>query len=74
MLQSPLLFGCINNAKIINTDLGLSSGSGFEKVWNRQTGQQPDDRDNDHDFDEGKREFTTVHGLHNFLFYLSLRL
>ena len=52
VFQRPLLNGAVDQAKIINTSVLARRFASFDEVRNRNSGQETDNRDNDHDFNE----------------------
>ena len=70
LFQSPLLNRAIDLAKIVDAGILLGRCTGLDEVWNRDGGQEADDRDHDHDFNEGETELTISLDLHSFYFGL----
>ena len=68
VFQSPLGFGTVNLTEIVDAGVLLGLATGFDEVGNCDGGQEPDDRDDDHDLDQG--EGGTVNGfeVHTFSF------
>lgn len=54
LFQGPLLLGRVDQAQIVNARILLRGRAGAHEVGNGDRGQQTDNRDNDHDFDEGE--------------------
>ena len=54
LLQRPLLLGAINLAQIVDARIHLRGRARAHEVGNGDGGQQTDNRDDDHDFNEGE--------------------
>jgi hypothetical protein len=50
--QGPLLFGCVNDAEVIDAGIGLRGLTGFHEVGNRDRSQEANDGHHDHDFNQ----------------------
>ena len=71
IFQGPLLFGLVNNPKIINACIRLRGLPGLHKVGNPNCCQKADNRHYYHDFHQGKaRPGPGTHYVHMFAFLL----
>ena len=70
LLQSPLLLGRINQSEIGDASIRLGGNAGAHKVWNRDGGQQADNRDNNHNFHEGEPACIVHLSFHVLTFFL----
>lgn len=65
IFQGVLLDRAIDLAKVIDARVFLRSDARADEVWDRDGGQQPDDGNHDHDFDEREarlQRFSIFHG------------
>ncbi len=67
--QSPLLLRTVDQAQVVDASIGLGGLASTNEVRDRDSGQQTDDRNNDHDFNEGEARFAAGFHLHSI--YLS---
>jgi hypothetical protein len=58
--QGPFIFRGVNLAEVVDASIGLRGGARFHKVRNRDRGQQTDDGDDNHDFNQRETRFTEV--------------
>lgn len=65
VLQRVLILGRRNLAEVINTSLGLRRFADFVKSRNCHRGQETDDDDYDHDFNERETFFGFFENVHN---------
>ena len=54
VFQSPGGFRSLDLAHIVDTGARLAGLTGLHKIWNRDSGQHADDRNNNHDFNQGE--------------------
>lgn len=60
--HGKLLLRRVDHVKVLDARARLCLLSAVQEVWNRDSKQNGDDRDNDHDLDEGKSfAFASVH-------------
>ena len=62
LFQGPLALGAVNNTEVADAGIGLRGGAGAHEVRNRDGGEEADNGDDDHNFDE--REPTLFLSLH----------
>ena len=73
--QSPLLLSTVDQTKVVNASIGLGGLASTNEVRNRDSGQETDDRNNDHDFYEGEAGFAAGFRLHSLvLFYAAVNV
>ena len=68
LFQGPLLLRGVNQAEVVDAGILLRGRAGFDEVGDRDGGQQTDDGDNDHDFNEGKTRLAINFVLHIYDF------
>ena len=68
VFQGELIRSGINLAEVVDARIGLGRGTSAHEVRNRDSCQEADDRDNDHDFYQGEARLTDVFGLFHFSF------
>jgi hypothetical protein len=54
LFEGPLLHRTVDLAEVIHARILLRGAAGFDEVGNGDGREETDDRDDDHDFDEGK--------------------
>ena len=54
LLQSPLLLGRINQPEVVDAGIHLGAGAGLHEIGDSNRGQQTNDCDYNHYFNEGK--------------------
>ena len=64
LFQSPLLLGPVNHTQVVDASVLLRRCAGADEVRNGDGGQQADDRDHDHDFNQGEARLAS-----NFIFH-----
>jgi hypothetical protein len=70
VFQSPLLLRTVDQTEVVDASIGLGGLTSANKVRDRDSGQQTDDRNNDHDFDEGEAGFAAGFRLHSVVFLI----
>ena len=72
VLHTPLFFSSIDLVQVLDAGILLGGGTGFDEVGDRDRGEQADDGDNDHDFNQRKAgRFVIGLDLHStFSFFL----
>jgi len=68
VFQGPLVSGRVQLTHVVDAGIGLGGGACFHEVRNRNRGQQADDGDNDHDFNEREARLTEVLGLFHVIY------
>ena len=72
--QSELVGRRVNLAEVVDAGIGLGGGTGFHEVRNRDGGQEADDGDDDHDFNQREAGLTDVfHCLHFYVLSWQMR-
>ena len=69
VFQRPGCLGSINLFEIGDTGTLLTGGAGFDKVGNRNRGQQTNNGHYDHDFHQGESCFVGFVYLHRFFYF-----
>ena len=64
LFQGPLLNCAVNLLQVGDAGVLLGGRASFHEVRNRDSGQQTDNRNHDHDFNEGERTILLVLDLH----------
>ena len=72
LVESPLFDRALDLFQVRDAGVGLRRGAGLDEVRDGDGGEEADDRDDDHDFYEGKAGFAVLDGLH-FMFRCWLR-
>ncbi len=72
VFQRPLLLGSINDAEVVDAGVGLRGLTSSHEVGNRDSRQQADNGDDDHDFNQRKAGFTDVFDCFHFLTFWSV--
>ena len=57
VFQRPLLDRTVDQAEVVDASIFASGFTSFDEVRDRDCGQEADDRDDDHDFNEGEARF-----------------